>query len=414
MILRLADDLLETGMRYEAMKEICSQPGGPDVCYGFLEDERRGLVGEIGELRRELEEFLQDAPAGRGGQDIPLYQKLWEEIQRSLGWEFPRYPSVRGKKYDYIDPGLKETVKSMRDAQKERILKLKASAGGQSPDRILAMMDCAREPLVTLSRLAADYRERFLEVKKERHLIDFVDLEQKLSDPAVKMMFLCNPHNPVGRVYTRQELEKIYDLCQKHNVVIFADEIHSDFVYAGHTHVSMDALHTKGVITAIAPSKTFNLASLKTAVMICADEELWGPFKKDGELTGLGNVNIFGHIATVAAYTHGAAYVDAMMQHLTENVEILCRELETIPQINMMKPEGTYLMWLDCRALGLKNDSLVAFFANEAGVSMNGGTFFGPEGDGFVRMNIACPHATVCQAMQQIRSAVEKRALATV
>ena len=244
--------------------------------------------------------------------------------------------------------------------------------------------------------------------------IDFVDLEQKLSDPAVKMMFLCNPHNPVGRVYTRQELEKIYDLCQKHNVVIFADEIHSDFVYADHTHVSMGALHTKGVITAIAPSKTFNLASLKTAVMICADEELWGPFKKDGELTGLGNVNIFGHIATVAAYTHGAAYVDAMMQHLTENVEILCRELETIPQINMMKPEGTYLMWLDCRALGLKNDELVAFFANEAGVSMNGGTFFGPEGDGFVRMNIACPHATVCQAMQQIRSAVEKRALATV
>lgn len=244
--------------------------------------------------------------------------------------------------------------------------------------------------------------------------IDFVDLEQKLSDPAVKMMFLCNPHNPVGRVYTRQELEKIYELCQKHNVVIFADEIHSDFVYADHTHVSMGSLHTKGVITAIAPSKTFNLASLKTAVMICADEELWGPFKKDGELTGLGNVNIFGHIATVAAYTHGAAYVDAMMQHLTENVEILCRELETIPQINMMKPEGTYLMWLDCRALGLKNDELVAFFANEAGVSMNGGTFFGPEGDGFVRMNIACPHATVCQAMQQIRSAVEKRALATV
>ena len=177
MILRLADDLLETGLRYEAMKEICSQPGGPDVCYGFLEDERRGLVGEIGELRRELEESLQDAPAGHGRQDIPLYQKLWEEIQRSLGWEFPRYPSVRGKKYDYMDPGLKETVKSMRDAQKERILKLKASAGGQSPDRILAMMDCAREPLVTLSRLAAEYRERFLEVKRERHLIDFVDLE---------------------------------------------------------------------------------------------------------------------------------------------------------------------------------------------------------------------------------------------
>ncbi len=177
MILRLADDLLETGLRYEAMKEICSRPGGPDVCYGFLEEERRGLVGEIGELRRELEELLQNGSAGDDAQENLLFKKLWGEIQSCLGWEFPRYPSVRGKKYDYIDPGLKDTVKSMRDAQKERILKLKASAGGQSPDRILAMMDCAREPLVTLSRLAADYRERFLEVKKERHLIDFVDLE---------------------------------------------------------------------------------------------------------------------------------------------------------------------------------------------------------------------------------------------
>ena len=174
IILRLSDFLMESAQRYEAMKEMCLAPGGPDVCHTFLDDEEQGLVREIGTIRRELDEVMasQD-PSGQ----VRLLKKLWEEIQLGLQWDFPRYPAVKGKKYAYMDSGLRDAVKSMRDAEKDNIVKLRGSVGGQTPEVILAMMKAAREPVRTLSALAIEYSERFLEVKKERHLIDFVDLE---------------------------------------------------------------------------------------------------------------------------------------------------------------------------------------------------------------------------------------------
>lgn len=236
--------------------------------------------------------------------------------------------------------------------------------------------------------------------------IDFEALERLAAQPKTKMMFLCNPHNPVGRVYTRQELERIYEICQNYGLVLCVDEIHADFVYPGHTHVPMGSLHTKGVLTMASPSKTFNLASVRVSYVICGDEELWEKFSRDAQYTGLDTVSIFGHIATAAAYTHGADYVDEMMAHLEKNVDILEQELKTIPQIRFHRPQGTYLMWLNCRSLGMHNQELVEFFAWKAGVAFTGGTFFGPEGDGFVRMNLACTEATLRRALRQIRKAL--------
>ena len=182
MILRLADLLMETGLSYEAMKELCRKPGGPDVCLAFLEEEKQGLVRQIGTIREQLLHALEKTAADPEDPDartfVPgLWKKLWEEIQSAVSWQFKRYPSTRGKKYDYMDVSLKEAVKSMRDAEKDRIVKLRDNLGGQTPEVILAMMKGAKEPLQTLSLLAAEYADRFLEVKKERHLIDFVDLE---------------------------------------------------------------------------------------------------------------------------------------------------------------------------------------------------------------------------------------------
>lgn len=174
MILRLSDFLIESGLRYEAMKEMCLAPGGPDVCHTFLDDEEQGIVREIGTIRRELDAVM--ASEDRSGQ-FRLLKKLWEEIQQGLQWTFQRYPAVKGKKYAYMDPALRDTVKSMRDTEKDRIVKLRGSVSGQTPEVILAMMSAAREPMQTLSEMAIEYSERFLEVKKERHLIDFVDLE---------------------------------------------------------------------------------------------------------------------------------------------------------------------------------------------------------------------------------------------
>ncbi len=184
MVLRLADLLLETGHTYEAMKDICLQPGGPDICYAFFAEEEQGLTGQIGALRQELQEELrrrgqdpQEAADGGRAKELSLYKKLWEEIQCAIEYSFKRFPSTRGKKYEYIDSSLKNTVQSMRNTIKDRIGKLRAAVGGQSPETILAMMQAACGPMKTLSALAVEYRKRFLEVKKEKHLIDFVDLE---------------------------------------------------------------------------------------------------------------------------------------------------------------------------------------------------------------------------------------------
>ena len=178
-VLRLADFLIETGSRYDAMLDLCREPGGPDVCYAFLKEEQQGVVRDIASIRRELALLMQEESGldGENTDQIPLLKKLWEEVLLGLQWEFKRFPTIRGKKYDYIDPVIKDAVKSMRDAERDLIRKLSKSVGGQTPDLILAMMACAREPMQTLSALTAEYSRRFLETKKERHLIDFVDLE---------------------------------------------------------------------------------------------------------------------------------------------------------------------------------------------------------------------------------------------
>lgn len=239
--------------------------------------------------------------------------------------------------------------------------------------------------------------------------IDFEDLARKAADPKVKLMFLCNPHNPVGRVYTKEELEQVYQICRTNGVIIAEDEIHSDFIYKGYKHIPLQSLHTEGVITMTAPSKTFNLAALKTAMVICQDDALWEKFSKDAKCTGLDNVSLFGHIATVAAYSNGAAYVDAMVEYLEENLNLVCKELQTMPQISMVRPQGTYLLWLDCTSLGLHNKELMEFFANEAGVTFSEGASFGPEGDGWLRMNIACPRSILTEALARMRKALENK-----
>lgn len=179
IILRISDYLIESGLRYEAMKDMCLAPGGPDVCHTFLDNEQHGLLREVGTIRRELDAVM--ASEDRSGEP-GLLKELWEEILQGLQWPFQRYPSVKGKKYAYMDPDLRDAVKSMRDAEKDTIVKLRGSVGGQTPEVILAMMSAAREPMQTLSALAIEYSERFLEIKKERHLIDFVDLEHYALD----------------------------------------------------------------------------------------------------------------------------------------------------------------------------------------------------------------------------------------
>ncbi len=242
-----------------------------------------------------------------------------------------------------------------------------------------------------------------------RWTMDFDSLNSCISENT-KMIIISNPHNPVGRAWLPEELDKLADICLKNNILILSDEIHCDLILPGFRHLPLASISEKIAditVTCIAPSKTFNLAGLSTSSLIISNPVLRKYFNKKIESLHLGNGNIFGTVASIAAYSEGAEWVDALMEYLDENVNYVqkfCREL--IPEIIPVQPEATYMIWLDCRKFSMTGKELQDFFVNKAGVGMNEGSTFGPGGEGFMRMNLGAPHATVIKAMEQIERAV--------
>lgn len=236
--------------------------------------------------------------------------------------------------------------------------------------------------------------------------IDFDALELCASDPDTHLMLLSNPHNPVSRVFTREELTKIGEICLRHHVLLFSDEIHSDFIYTGYRHVPIASISdeiAQNTITAIAPSKTFNLAGLRTASLIVPNTELRRRIEQRISDNRASMASTFGIDAYIAAYQHGEEYLAQLLQYLEGNIAHLDSYLhENLPKIRLTKPEGTYLMWLDCRNLSFDEQELDDFFIRKAAVACDAGHWFGPEGSGFMRMNIACPRATLDRGLQQI------------
>jgi cystathionine beta-lyase len=239
--------------------------------------------------------------------------------------------------------------------------------------------------------------------------MDFDSLASSVGDNT-KMIIISNPHNPVGRAWSSEEIEKLADICLKNKIIILSDEIHCDLVLPGFNHIPVAGISEEIsdiTVTCIAPSKTFNLAGLSTASVIISNPVLRKYFNKKIESLHLGNGNIFGTIASIAAYTEGDQWLNALMKYISQNVEYVseyCRE--RIPEIIPVKPEATYMIWLDCRKLGMPGKDLQNFFVNKAGVGMNEGSTFGPGGEGFMRMNLGTTRRTVEKAIQQIEKAV--------
>lgn len=257
-----------------------------------------------------------------------------------------------------------------------------------------------------------EIKNNALILKNGHYEIDFENLEELAKDPKTKLMLLCNPHNPTSRVLTKDELLKIGEICCRNNVVIFSDEIHSDFVYEGHKHIPIASLSeefAQNTITAFAPSKTFNLAGLRTASLIIPNPELRNAMSKKFSANRSASESAIGIEAFIAAYRHGEEYLEQLLVYLQKNIAFLDSYLkEHTPKIRLIKPEGTYLMWLDCREMGMNRDELNDFFTQKAEVAMDQGFWFGEGGDGFVRMNIACPLSTLKKALTQIRREYDK------
>ena len=233
----------------------------------------------------------------------------------------------------------------------------------------------------------------------KKYEIDFEDFEKKIIENNVKLFILCSPHNPVGRVWKKWELEKIGDICLKHNVKIVSDEIHSDFVYPENKHIvfsSLDEKYQNITITCTAPTKTFNLAGLQISNIFIPNLEIRKKVLKQLDRVGYSQVNLMGLVACEAAYKYGRQWLNELKEYLLDNLNFLRDYLETnIPQIKLIEPEGTYLIWLDCSALGLEDKELEKFIVEKAKLWLDSGYIFGKEGEGFQRINIACPRETL-------------------
>jgi cystathionine beta-lyase len=243
------------------------------------------------------------------------------------------------------------------------------------------------------------------------YAVDWDAFESAIT-PDTRLFLLCNPHNPVGRVFRRDELVRMAEICISRNVIICADEIHSDLLFTSHEHIpiaSLDPHIAPHTITFIAPSKTFNLAGLQCGFAIIPDAALRERFQKTRE--GMVPwVNVMGLIGARAAYQEGQPWLDRLLPYLETNRDFLCdfvrREL---PKVTVTEPEGTYLAWLDCRHLGLDNP--FEFFLKNARVALSDGTMFGTGGNGFVRLNFGCPQATLEEGLKRIKASLAPRIL---
>jgi cystathionine beta-lyase len=238
-----------------------------------------------------------------------------------------------------------------------------------------------------------------------RYSIDFDDFENKIKQ--AKLFILCNPHNPVGRVWTRDELTRMGEICLRYGVNVISDEIHQDFIFAGHRHLVFAAVDERfaGItVTCTAPSKTFNIAGLLHANIFISNEALRANFRQEYANCGLSQPGIMGLAACEAAYASGAEWLNELIDYLTGNMSLIDEFLQTqVPKIKLVKPEGTYLAWLDCSALGLSANELDDVITNKAKLWLNDGPSFGKGGNGFQRMNAACPRSVLLDALERLK-----------
>lgn len=254
------------------------------------------------------------------------------------------------------------------------------------------------------------YEKRVTEGKSQ-YSIDYEDFERKIVQENIKLFILCNPHNPVGRVWNREELQYLGEICLHHHVIVVSDEIHNDFVYPGFEHTvfaNVDPRFAEFTVTCTAPSKTFNLAGLQISNIFISNETLREAFQKEIDKTGYDEPNALGAVACEAAYRGGQEWLDQLRAYLLENLNFLRAYLqEKLPQIHLVEPEGTYLVWLDCSELGISGKELDQFIVEKAGLWLDGGAMFGPSGADFQRVNIACPRATLELALDKLKAAVD-------
>jgi len=243
-----------------------------------------------------------------------------------------------------------------------------------------------------------------------RYTMDFNRLEALASQPKTKMIYLCNPHNPVGRVWTKDELRKLGDISVRHNVLVVSDEIHGDLTFKGHKYTPFASLgpdYADNSITCLSPAKTFNIASCSSAFTVISNDARRKDFQRENSRLTVNKNNAFASVAMEAAYKSGGPWLADVSHYLEQNLCLVRDHLKDIPKITLVEPEGSFLVWLDFRELDLTPDELTAFLRNKVGWAVTRGEAFGGEGRGFARLNIACTQAKLTNALNLLIRAVK-------
>ncbi|WP_127495281.1 MalY/PatB family protein [Paenibacillus glycanilyticus] len=275
-------------------------------------------------------------------------------------------------------------------------------------DKVLIQAPVYNSFYTTIANNRREIVENELINTGDSYEIDFEDFETKASDEAVKLFILCNPHNPVGRVWRKDELERLSAICQKHGVLVVADEIHRDLVFEGQPYVPFASIDAFNSITCTSPSKTFNIAGLKMANIITANKEYKDKFKKDLLMRGVHEPNTFGVEALIAAYNKGEEWLDQLLVYLKANRDYFLSYIqEKLPRLKVITPHSTYLMWVDCRNLGIGSEELSRRLFEEAGLRINEGSTYGKAGDGFIRINIGCSRAILTEGLNRLENVMK-------
>ncbi len=248
-----------------------------------------------------------------------------------------------------------------------------------------------------------------LSLRQGRYEMDFEGLERVAAEPRTRMMYLCNPHNPVGRVWTKDELLRLGEICSRNDVLVVSDEIHGDITFPGYEYTPFASLGptcSNTAITCLSPAKSFNIAACCSAFTVIADETRREAFQVENSRLTANKNNAFANVAMQAAYKDGGPWLDAVRDYLAGNLSAVRSQLGQIPGVELIEPEGTFLLWLDFRALGLNPDELTAFLKNRAGWAVTRGPAFGDQGVGFARLNIACTLSKLKTALDQLTNAI--------
>lgn len=280
----------------------------------------------------------------------------------------------------------------------------------QPGDKVIIQMPVYYPFFVSIKNNHREILDNPLKFVDGRYEMDFDDLEIKARDPLAKVMILCSPHNPVGRVWTKDELTRLGEICLKNNVIVLSDEIHNDLILRGYQHTvfaSISEDFARNSVVCVAPSKTFNMAGLQTSSIIIPDEKLRSLYSDVLESNFMRRPNLFGIVALEAAYRHGEAWLEELLDYLQGNLDFMTDFIaRNIPRIKIIKPEGTYLVWMDFRELGMRGRDLENFMLNKAKLWLDEGYIFGDAGNGFERINIACPRATLAEALRRLHAAI--------